>query len=210
MKILVIGSGGREHALVWKIKQSPKVEKIYCAPGNGGIAQDAECVDIKADNIEELKKFVKSKKIDLTIVGPEAPLVTGIVDAFVKEGLKIFGPTKAAAQLEGSKVFTKEFLNRWNIPTGAFQTFENLKDAKDFLEQASFPIVVKAEGLAAGKGVFICETSKQAREAVDQIMSDKVLKEAGKRIIVEEFLEGVEASILAISDGESYVVLEPS
>ena len=210
MKVLVIGSGGREHALVWKIKQSPLVKCVYCAPGNGGIEGIAECVDIKVNDFEGLINFAKEKKVGLTVVGPEAPLVDGIVDAFEREGLKVFGPNRQAAQLEGSKVFTKEFLKDCNIPTAAYQKFDDASRAKSFLQNAQFPIVVKADGLAAGKGVIICKDYPKACEAVEQIMTDKVFKEAGSRIVIEECLVGQEASILAISDGENFCLMAPS
>ncbi len=208
MNILVIGSGGREHALVWKIKQSPKATKIYCAPGNAGIASLAECVPIASDDIKGLLKFAKDKKIDLTVVGPEAPLVNGIVDEFEEHGLKIFGPNQAAAQLEASKAFAKEFLHRRNIPTAVYKIFDEPKPALEFLSQAQFPLVVKADGLAAGKGVIICKDLKEAQQAVDEIMVKKVFKSAGDRTVIEECLEGPEASILAISDGKHFFVLE--
>ncbi|OGX27404.1 MAG: phosphoribosylamine--glycine ligase [Omnitrophica WOR_2 bacterium RIFCSPHIGHO2_01_FULL_48_9] len=210
MKILIIGSGGREHALAWKIKQSPRVEKIYCAPGNGGISDIAECVAIEVTDIPALIKFAKEKKIDLTVVGPEAPLVAGIVNDFEKAKLRIFGPSREAAQLEGSKVFAKEFMHRRNIPTAVFKVFEDLSEAKKFLQQAQFPLVVKADGLAAGKGVVVCKALNEALEAVDQIMGEKIFKEAGRKIIIEECLEGEEVSILAISDGERFCLLEAS
>ncbi|MCA9394064.1 MAG: phosphoribosylamine--glycine ligase [Candidatus Omnitrophica bacterium] len=210
MKILIIGSGGREHVLAWKIKQSPLVKEIYCAPGNGGIAGLAECVDIPADDIEGLLDFASQKRIDLTIVGPEAPLVKGIVDYFTASGLKIFGPTKSAALLEGSKVFAKEFMHKCNIPTASFKTFDNYHEAVDYTERAEYPLVIKADGLAAGKGVIICEDIAQAHKALEQIMQDKVFKEAGNKVVVEECLEGEEASLLAICDGQDYVMLASS
>ena len=210
MKVLIIGSGGREHALAWKIKQSPRVQKVYCAPGNGGIAQIAECVDIDAADIPGLLKFARKEKIDLAVGGPEAPLAAGIVDEFEKAKLKIFGPSKAAAQLEGSKVFAKEFMQRRNIPTAMFKTFERIEDARDFLTHAQYPLVVKADGLAGGKGVVVCPSSDKAIEAVDQIMGDKIFKEAGDRVVIEECLDGEEVSILAVSDGERFCILESS
>jgi len=210
MKILIIGSGGREHVLAWKIKQSPLVKEVYCAPGNGGIAQAANCVDIKADDIKGLVKFAKDNKIDLTVVGPEAPLVAGIVDEFEQEGLRVFGPSSDAAQLEGSKVFSKEFMYECNIPTANFQRFDNAEEALNFLKQAIFPLVIKADGLAAGKGVIVCQDFLEAEKAIDEIMVQKVFKEAGEQIIIEECLEGEEISILAISDGENYCLLESS
>ena len=208
MKVLIIGSGGREHALVWKVKQSPKVEEIYCAPGNGGIEEIARCVDIKAADIQGLLKFVQEHRIDLTVVGPEAPLVEGIVDTFERQGLKIFGPGRQAAQLEGSKVFAKEFMYTYNIPTAPFKIFDDVQEAKRFLEAVVFPVVVKAEGLAAGKGVIICKNLKEGREAIGQIMEQRVFQGAGARIVVEECLFGEEVSILAISDGKDYVILD--
>lgn len=208
MKILIIGSGGREHALAWKIKQSPLVEKIYCAPGNGGIADLAECVDIKADDIPALLDFAKSNAVKLTIVGPEGPLVEGIVDEFEKNNLMIFGPSKTAALLEGSKVFAKEFMHRCNIPTAPFKTFEQYEPAKAFLAKAQYPLVIKADGLAAGKGVIVCDKEDEAYAALDQIMKDKVFKDAGAKVVIEECLFGEEVSILAISDGHNYIVLD--
>ena len=210
MKILVIGSGGREHVLAWKIKQSPLVSEIYCAPGNGGISEIARCVDIKADDLQGLLQFAKDKKIDLTVVGPEASLVAGIVDIFEKERLKIFGPSYQAAQLEGSKIFAKEFMYECNIPTANFHKFEKTEKAKEFLRRALYPMVVKADGLAAGKGVVICKNIEEAEKAVDQIMVKKVFKDAGHKIVIEECLEGEEISILAVSDGENYCLLESS
>ncbi len=208
MNILVIGSGGREHTLVWKIKQSLKVKKIYCAPGNAGIASLAECVEIASDDIKGLLKFAQENKIDLTVVGPEAPLVAGIVDEFEKYGLKIFGPNQAAAQLEASKAFAKEFLHRRNIPTAVYKIFDEPKGALEFLSQAQFPLVVKADGLAAGKGVVICKDLTEAKQAIDEIMVQKIFKSAGDRVVIEECLEGPEASILAVSDGKHFFVLE--
>lgn len=210
MKILVVGSGGREHALIWKLRQSPKVTDIFCAPGNGGIAEYASCVDIAPDNIGGLLIFALDEKIDLTIVGPEAPLANGIVDAFQDKGLKIFGPSKNAAQLEGSKVFAKEFMKRHNIATSDFQSFENIQDAKDYLRKRDFPVVVKADGLAAGKGVLVCSTEKEAFDALEQIMEKRVFQQAGNRVIIEDYLTGEEASILAISDGRTFMMLDSS
>ena len=210
MKILIIGSGGREHVLAWKIKQSPLVKEIYCAPGNGGISKIAECVDISADDIPALIRFASEKEIDLTVVGPEAPLVAGIVDAFEREKLKVFGPSKEAAQLEGSKVFAKEFMYEWNIPTAGFQKFCIIEEAKEYLRQVMFPVVVKADGLAAGKGVIICRDFIEAEKAVDEIMAERIFQEAGNQIIIEECLEGEEVSILAISDGDHYCLLDSS
>ncbi|NNF45395.1 MAG: ATP-grasp domain-containing protein, partial [Desulfofustis sp.] len=174
MKVLVVGSGGREHSLVWKIKQSKKVDKIYCAPGNAGIKKLADCVDISATDVKKLVDFAVKKGIDLTVVGPEASLVEGIVDAFENKGLRIFGPTQKAAILEGSKVFTKEFLAKYDIPTAHFKVFKDPKKAKKYINKVGAPIVVKADGLAAGKGVIVSATVEDAKAAVDQIMIDKV------------------------------------
>ena len=210
MKILVIGSGGREHALVWKIKQSPLVKKIYCAPGNAGIEDIAECVDISVDNINALIKFAKEKKIDLTVVGPEASLVAGIVDAFEAKDLNIFGPNQDAAHLEGSKIFAKEFMHECNIPTAPFKIFKDIEQAKSFVSKTQYPLVIKADGLASGKGVFICKNMKEANQALDQLMNEKIFKEAGVHVVIEECLIGEEVSLLAISDGEDYVILDSS
>ncbi|MBI5894173.1 MAG: phosphoribosylamine--glycine ligase [Deltaproteobacteria bacterium] len=207
MKILVIGSGGREHAIVWKIAQSKKVEKIFCAPGNPGIVEIAECVNIKADDIEELKAFAIKEGIDLTVVGPEQPLAMGIVDEFEKAGLKIFGPSKNAAEIEGSKAFSKDLMQKYNIPTAAYKVFENADDAKEYAEKHHPPVVVKADGLAAGKGVFICPTMDETFLAVDIIMKEKAFGDAGNRVVIEEFLAGEEASFLAFTDGETVLPL---
>jgi phosphoribosylamine--glycine ligase len=207
MNILVIGSGGREHALCWKIKQSPKVKRLYCAPGNGGISGIAECVDIKVDDVELLLQFALRKQIDLTIVGPELSLIAGIVDAFASKGLKIFGPSKAAAALEGSKVFAKEFMGRRNIPTAGYKIFDDAPSALSFLKSAQFPLVVKADGIAAGKGVYVCAEFSQAKTAVDEVMVRKIFGSAGDRIVIEECLSGPEASVLAVSDGKHFLVL---
>jgi phosphoribosylamine--glycine ligase len=208
MKVLILGSGGREHVLAWKIKQSPKCTKLYCAPGNGGIAAVAQCVDIPVDDISALIQFVKGQKIDLTIVGPEAPLVSGIVDAFESEGLMIFGPGRLAARLEGSKIFAKEFMQRRNIPTAQFRSFNNAEAARSFLRQASFPLVIKADGLAGGKGVVICQSLREGESTIVQMMEERIFQDAGSRILIEECLDGQEVSILAISDGDGYVILE--
>lgn len=210
MKILVVGSGGREHALVWKIQQSKKVEKVYCAPGNAGISKLAECVDISATDVEKLVEFAKAEAIDLTVVGPESSLVAGIVDEFEKNDLRIFGPNKKAAILEGSKVFTKEFLKKYKIPTASFKVFKEKKKAKKYIEASGAPIVVKADGLAAGKGVFVAKTVKEAKEAVDIIMADKAFGEAGNKIVVESCLAGEEASFIAFTDGKTVLPLPTS
>ena len=213
MNVLVIGSGGREHALVWKIKQSPLVKKIFCAPGNAGIAQLAQCVDVSSDNVEGLLGFALQENIDLTVVGPEAPLVNGIVDAFEKKRLKIFGPSRMAAQLEGSKSFAKDFMKRHAIPTADFQVFYEVKKAMHFLavlREMDYPIVIKADGLAAGKGVVICRSLEDAREAITQMIEQKAFQDAGTRIVIEEYLKGEEVSILAMSDGEDFILFDPS
>jgi phosphoribosylamine--glycine ligase len=207
MNILVIGAGGREHALCWKIKQSPKVKRLYCAPGNGGIAGIAECVDIKVDDVGLLLQFALRKQIDLTIVGPEVSLVAGIVDAFAQKGLKIFGPSRAAAELEGSKVFAKEFMHRRNIPTATYKVFDDASLALTFLQAAQFPLVIKADGIAAGKGVYVCADLKQAKAAIDEIMVQKIFGEAGNKIVIEECLQGPEASVLAVCDGKHFFVM---
>lgn len=209
MKILVVGSGGREHALVWKLSKSPAVSKIYCAPGNAGTALDCENVNIASDDISRLLHFAKEQQVDLTVVGPEAPLVAGIVDDFRRAGLNIFGPTAAAARLEGSKVFTKKLLRRANVPTADFQVFSRLSEALEFIDQNNEgPLIVKADGLAAGKGVFVCRNRSEARAASKSILQDRSFGDAGRQIIIEECLEGQEASILAIVDGDTIVPLE--
>lgn len=210
MKILVVGSGGREHALIWKIRQNPRVSRVFCAPGNGGIADMAECVDIKADDIIALADFALAEGIDLTVVGPEVPLAAGIVDLFEEEGLKIFGPSQAAARLEGSKVFAKNFMKRWDIPTAGYAAFSNEKAALAYLAGQKYPLVVKASGLAAGKGVIICRDQAQAEGAVSRIMSGKMFSDAGNSVVIEAFMSGEEASILAIADGKDFIVLESS
>ncbi len=211
MKVLVVGSGGREHAIIWKVAQSSKVEKIYAAPGNGGIAQLAECVDIKADDIDSLVAFALKNKIDLTIVGPEVALVLGIVDEFNKRNLRIFGPSKLAAQLEGSKVFAKEAMKKFGVPTANFEVFTNAAKARDYLSlRVSYPVVIKADGLAAGKGVIIAKTKKEALDAIKLIMEDKAFGTSGDRIIIEDCLVGEEASIIVISDGKNALSLASS
>ncbi|MHB8789814.1 MAG: phosphoribosylamine--glycine ligase [Desulfobulbaceae bacterium] len=210
MKVLVIGSGGREHALVWKLQQSPRVKKIFCAPGNAGIGKLAACVPLKVNDIKGLAKFALEQKIDLTIVGPEEPLTLGIVDAFTRKGLRIFGPSAAAAELEGSKVFTKDFLKKYNIPSAGYQVFTKPAPAKKYLQTAAMPCVVKADGLAAGKGVLICQNTAEAEQAVDLIMKDKAFGAAGSRLIIEEFLKGEEASFIAFADGTTVLPLPSS
>ncbi len=210
MKVLVIGSGGREHALVWKISQSPKVDKIYCAPGNAGIAQQAECVAIKADDLDGLLAFAQQNQIDLTVVGPEVPLTMGIVDKFQEQGLKIFGPSGKAAEIEGSKTFAKDLMAKYNIPTAKYGAFTDAAEAKAFLDTVGLPCVVKADGLAAGKGVLICETKAEAEEAIADILVDNKFGSAGSRVVVEEFLTGQEVSMLAFTDGRTVVPMVSS
>ncbi|HQP91505.1 MAG TPA: phosphoribosylamine--glycine ligase, partial [Candidatus Omnitrophota bacterium] len=211
MKILIIGSGGREHALVWKIRQSRRVEKIYCAPGNAGIAEMAENISIKADDIDGLLDFVKQEKIDLTIVGPEAPLCAGIVDIFEKEGLKIFGPSKKAAQLEASKAFSKEIMTEQGVPTARSQTCFGIDDSISAIQSfSSFPLVIKADGLAAGKGVVICNDEQTAIDTATDIQVKKIFGESGNKLVIEEFLEGEEASILVLTNGEDAIPLASS
>ncbi len=210
MKIMVIGSGGREHTLVWKLKQSPRVKKIYCAPGNAGIGNDAECVDISAEDINGLARFAAKNKIDLTVVGPESSLTLGIVDRFERKGLKIFGPSKKAAILEGSKVFTKKFMKKYNIPSAEFKVFKKPESAMSYIEKIGAPIVVKADGLAAGKGVIVSHTIEEAKNAVNIIMKDKVFGGAGNKVVIEEFMEGEEASFLAFTDGQTVLPLPTS
>ncbi len=210
MKILVIGGGGREHALVWKIAQSPFVEKIYCAPGNAGIKQLAESVPIAAADIEALLHFARKQKIDLTVVGPEEPLVDGIVDEFEAQGLTIFGPTKKAAEIEGSKAFAKYLLDKYNIPTADCIIFNKYEEAQQYLNDAAYPTVIKADGLAAGKGTFICQTHDEAESALRSIMAEKVFGHAGDKVVIEEFMSGEEASVLIITNGDHYVCLPPA
>ncbi len=210
MKVMVIGGGGREHCLVWKISQSPLVDKVYCAPGNGGTASISENVNISPTDINGLMKFAEEENIDLTIVGPEAPLVAGIVDAFKSRDLKIFGPDKEAAMLEGSKVFAKEMMRKFGVPTADFKVFDNPEEAKEYIKKRGAPVVVKADGLAAGKGVVVADSVDQACEAVDTIMVKRKFSDAGNRVVVEECLSGEEASILALVDGETFLTLVSS
>jgi len=207
MKILIIGSGGREHALAWKIAQSPMVKKIFCAPGNPGIAEVAECIDIEAENIDGLYNFALKQKIDLTVVGPEDALTAGIVDRFRDGHLNIFGPNKRASVIEGSKVFAKTLMRKHGIPTADFKVFEDLKQAKKHITTCEFPLVIKADGLAKGKGVFVCKTLEDANKHIDDIMKEKIFGHAGDKVIIEEFLSGEEVSILAITDGNTILPL---
>jgi len=210
MKVLVIGSGGREHTLCWKIAQSPLVDEVFCAPGNGGIARDAICIDIAGDDIPTLLRFVKDNSIDLSVVGPEAPLVQGIVDAFAAENLAVFGPDRNAAALEGSKIFAKTAMRDCSIPTARFESFSDAAAARAFIVKADFPIVVKADGLAAGKGVIVTSSKDEAIQAVDDIMVKREFGAAGASIVLEEKLVGEEASFIAICDGEHIVPLASS
>ena len=203
MKVLIVGSGGREHAIAWSVARSKKVDKIYCAPGNAGIAEYAECVAIGAMEFEKLVAFAKEKEIDLTIIGMDDPLVGGVVDAFEQEGLRVFGPRKNAAILEGSKAFSKDLMKKYHIPTAAYENFDNSEDALAYLEHAKFPIVLKADGLALGKGVLICNTLQEAQEGVKSIMLDKQFGSAGNRMVIEEFMTGREVSVLSFVDGKT-------
>ncbi len=207
MKILIVGSGGREHAIAWKVAQSRKAEKIYCAPGNAGIAEYAECVDIGAMEFERLSRFAKEKEIDLTIIGMDDPLVGGVVDVFEAEGLRVFGPRKNAAILEGSKAFSKDLMKKYNIPTAAYENFDDPKKALNYLETAPMPIVLKADGLALGKGVLICNTLEEAREGVKSIMMDKKFGSAGNQMVIEEFMTGREVSVLSFVDGKTIKIM---
>ena len=203
MKVLIVGSGGREHALAWKVAQSPRVDKIYCAPGNAGIAEYAECVPITAMEFDKLAAFAKEQAVDLTIVGMDDPLVGGIVDAFEAQGLRVFGPRKNAAILEGSKAFSKDLMKKYQIPTAAYETFDSAEAALAYLETADFPIVLKADGLALGKGVLICQNLDEAKEGVKEIMTDKKFGSAGNRLVVDEFMTGREVSVLSFVDGKT-------
>lgn len=207
MKILIVGGGGREHAIAWKVAQSPKAEKIYCAPGNAGIAQVAECVNIGVMEFERLIEFAKEKEIDLTVVAPDDPLAAGAVDAFEAAGLRAFGPRKNAAILEGSKAFSKDLMKKYGIPTAAYETFDDPKDALAYLETAPMPIVLKADGLALGKGVLICNTLEEAKKGVQTLMLDKQFGAAGNRIVVEEFMTGREVSVLSFVDGKNIRIM---
>ena len=203
MKILIVGSGGREHAIAWKVSQSPLAEKIYCAPGNAGIAEVAECVDIGAMEFDKLASFAKEKAIDLTIIGMDDPLVGGIVDVFEAQGLRVFGPRKNAAILEGSKAFSKDLMKKYHIPTAAYETFDDPRKAEEYLKTAKFPIVLKADGLALGKGVLICNTLEEALEGVETIMVDEKFGSAGNHVVIGEFMTGREVSVLSFVDGKT-------
>jgi phosphoribosylamine--glycine ligase len=211
MNVFVIGSGGREHALVWKIVQSPLVSKVYCAPGNPGIAGIAENVPVSAGDFDQLVDFARKKKIDLTVVGPEDPLANGIVDTFRRHGLIIFGPDKNAARLEGSKTFAKNLMRKYQIPTADYQTFSTVEAAMNFLHsRGKYPVVLKAGGLAAGKGVLICSSLAEADAGIRLIMEERAFGSAGDEVVIEDFLDGEEISIFAICDGHSYLLLSPS
>ena len=203
MNVLIVGSGGREHAIAWKVAQSPKVDKIYCAPGNAGIEEYAECVNIGAMEFDKLVAFAKEKAIDLTVIGMDDPLVGGVVDAFEAEGLRVFGPRKNAAILEGSKAFSKDLMKKYNIPTAAYENFTDPQEALAYLETAKFPIVLKADGLALGKGVLICNTLEEAQDGVKEIMEDKKFGNAGNTMVIEEFMTGREVSVLTYVDGKT-------
>ena len=207
MKVLVVGGGGREHALVWKIAQSPLVAEIYCAPGNAGIEELAQCVPIGAEDIAGLRRFAVEKGIDLTVVGPEAALCAGIVDSFEAKGLKVFGPNQKAARIEGSKVFAKQIMERHNVPTGEFRSFEGADRAKAYIEIVGAPIVVKADGLAAGKAVIVCSTVEEARQAVNRMVIKGEFGSSGEQVVIEQCLVGEEASCLALTDGQTILIM---
>ena len=210
MKILVIGGGGREHALVWKLNQSAHVEKIFCAPGNPGISEMAECVPIAVNKVDQLAEYAETQKIDMTVVGPEEPLVLGVVDEFKKRGLKIYGPDRQSAKLEGSKAYAKSVMKRFGIPTARYEEFTDFEDALGYLRDQGAPIVIKADGLAAGKGVTVAETQQEAEAALDDALRQGIFGEAGHKVVIEEFLEGEEMTVLAFVDGETVLPLVPS
>jgi phosphoribosylamine--glycine ligase len=210
MKVLVVGGGGREHALVWKIAQSPKVTRIYCAPGNAGISEQATIIPIKANDLNGLLEFAVKEEIDLTVVGPEDPLTKGIVDLFESKGLLIFGANKKSAEIEGSKAFAKEMMKKYHIPTAFYEIFENRSEAVRYIRKQGAPIVVKADGLAAGKGVIVCKSVEEAIQSVDKIMVERIFGEAGNRVVIEEYLVGEEASYIAFTDGKAILPLASS
>ena len=210
MKVLIVGSGGREHAIAWKVAQSPKVDKIYCAPGNAGIAEYAECVPISAMEFDKLAAFAKEHEVDLTVIGMDDPLVGGIVDVFEAQGLRVFGPRKNAAILEGSKAFSKDLMKKYNIPTAAYETFTDPYKALEYLQTAKMPIVLKADGLALGKGVLICNTLEEAEAGVKEIMEDKKFGSAGNQMVIEEFMTGREVSVLSFVDGDTIRIMTSS
>lgn len=210
MKVLIVGSGGREHAIAWKVAQSPKVDKIYCAPGNAGIAEYAECVPISAMEFDKLAAFAKEHEVDLTVIGMDDPLVGGIVDVFEAQGLRVFGPRKNAAILEGSKAFSKDLMKKYNIPTAAYETFTDPHKALEYLQTAKMPTVLKADGLALGKGVLICNTLEEAQAGVKEIMEDKKFGSAGNQMVIEEFMTGREVSVLSFVDGDTIRIMTSS
>jgi phosphoribosylamine--glycine ligase len=210
MRILVVGRGGREHAIIWSLKKSAKVKEIFCAPGNGGIAEIAECVAINEDQFEEISQFALNSKIDLVVIGPDDPLAAGIVDYLEAKNILVYGPRKNAAIIEGSKVFTKDLLKKYNIPTAAYETFEFYEDAMAYLHKQGAPIVIKADGLAAGKGVIVAQTVDEAEKALKEILVDKVFGAAGTQVVIEEFLQGQEMSLLAFVDGNVVRPMTPS
>jgi len=211
MKILLIGSGGREHSIALSIKKSPLCTELVCAPGNPGMANLGKCLPVEVANPKAIAEIAKNEKADFTVIGPEIPLVAGVVDEFKKQGMKIFGPTAAAAQLEGSKAFSKEFMKRHKIPTAAYETFTDLQKAKNYLKEHPAPIVVKASGLAAGKGAIVCASDEEALNAVEEMLGEKaVFGESGKTVVIEEFMDGEEASIFAVCDGKDYILLAPA
>jgi phosphoribosylamine---glycine ligase len=205
MKVLIIGSGGREHALAWKISQSKGVQSIFCIPGNGGISEIADCVNIDFQDLDGLIKFAKQEHIDMVVVGPENPLAIGIVDHFEEKGIPIFGPQKKGAQIEASKVFAKELMDKYNVPTASFRVFRNFKDASDYVDRIGAPYVIKADGLCAGKGAYVIKNNDEGKETLKNVMVNRIHGDAGKSIIIEEFLPGIEASYLAFTDGKSMV-----
>ena len=207
MKVLIVGSGGREHAIATAVAKSPKVDKIYCAPGNAGIGQVAECVNIGAMEFDELVDFAKEKEIDLTVIGMDDPLVGGIVDKFEEAGLRVFGPRKNAAILEGSKAFSKDLMKKYNIPTAGYENFDSPEEAMKYLETSKYPIVLKADGLALGKGVLICNTKEEAMDGVKELMLDKKFGNAGNTIVIEEFMTGREVSVLSFVDGKTIKIM---
>jgi phosphoribosylamine---glycine ligase len=210
LNVLVIGSGGREHCLVWKLSQSKSIDKIYCAPGNAGISSDAECLDIEVEDFEGLLQAARDKKVDLTIVGPELPLSLGVVNLFEKNNIPVFGPTKEAAEIESSKVFAKNLMDKFQVPTARYQVFEDYKQAHTYLQQQYFPLVIKADGLAAGKGVLIVQDLSQAEKAISSIMRENKFGSAGRRVVVEEYLTGEEVSMLVFTDGEYFIPMKAS
>lgn len=210
MKVLIVGSGGREHAIAWKVSKSPKADKIYCAPGNAGIAEFAECVEIGAMEFDRLADFAEEKKIDLTVIGMDDPLVGGVVDVFESRGLRVFGPRKCAAVLEGSKAFSKDLMKKYHIPTAAYEVFDDAGEALQYLKTAPMPTVLKADGLALGKGVLICQNREEAEAGVREIMTDKKFGAAGNKIVIEEFMTGREVSVLSFVDGETIRIMTSS